>query len=437
MYCYWKTIKNSGGIRYPKWFEYGRKTFVIGSVKHSSVIYENNNITKYGVKVFKIEEAMKMIHHYTDIDTDTFKSIIFNDFVSFEHKDVQIMSSESETQLLLTIRINNGSPFYPTFDDCVNYANDHEHIMCGLTFDSTLKLYTIMFRIKNDGRKLYSAQTQNFVSFTNTQEIELFGGPFIAPSTASYFYFSETNDDDDGLANEYIGLVERNTIHLFKKSLELHAAIICQRPEASADLLNFGIHGVRDRYIYYNELQEKHGTRYIEMSESENGKTNGFVYTTHGPSCGKLEHVLRRCHIDPQKDSILDIGCGRGYALAILSQQPFKHVAGIEISEEDVKWCCHNIHEVLGQHHVEIIHDDVLNFDEYASYNYFYLYNPFGADIFSRILSHMRVGSRVIYKNMHEQDREVLESNGFQHIMTEKGVERDYLVWEKHRGHNT
>lgn len=124
--------------------------------------------------------------------------------------------------------------------------------------------------------------------------------------------------------------------------------------------------------------------KWVEQQEAGFPKEKGNRYQ---PSNGALRTVLAKQQITSE-DRILDIGCGKGRAMAIMSQFPFQEVAGIEISEALQQIANRNF-ERLGLNQCKAIVSDAENFTDYDRFNYIYLFNPLPAAIFEKAMQHL------------------------------------------------
>ena len=102
-------------------------------------------------------------------------------------------------------------------------------------------------------------------------------------------------------------------------------------------------------------------------------------------------------------DSILDIGCAKGLAVSYFLSLPFSKVGGLEISEILLKICKKNI-EKKHSKRASLIHADASKFEDYAKYNYFYMYNPFPTrkileKVVDQIINQVKGEIFVIYNN--------------------------------------
>ena len=87
-------------------------------------------------------------------------------------------------------------------------------------------------------------------------------------------------------------------------------------------------------------------------------------------------------NIITNNDSIIDIGCGKGKMLYFFSKFPFKNINGLEYENNIAEIARYNLKK-LNINNSRIFISDAKIFNDYDEYNYFYMFNPFGGDIFS------------------------------------------------------
>jgi len=90
-------------------------------------------------------------------------------------------------------------------------------------------------------------------------------------------------------------------------------------------------------------------------------------------------------HITPQ-DSIIDIGCGKGYALRTMQKFQFESVDGIELSAHIANIAIRNFKK-LNSNRSKVFIGDAAQFNEYDIYNYVYFFNPFPSVVMSRVVN--------------------------------------------------
>jgi SAM-dependent methyltransferase len=127
-----------------------------------------------------------------------------------------------------------------------------------------------------------------------------------------------------------------------------------------------------------------------------------------------LGRVLKDLKIS-DKDSIIDLGCGKGGALLYMTKFPFRMIAGIEYSQAVFLKAKDNL-EKMKQNQIQLIHGDAGSFDGFDDFNYVYMFNPFGSVTMSRVMNRISESYKkeprdifIIYKNP-ECHTEVLEN---------------------------
>ena len=97
---------------------------------------------------------------------------------------------------------------------------------------------------------------------------------------------------------------------------------------------------------------------------------------------------------DPERVAFVDIGCGKGRALVVASEFPFREIVGIEISPELAKIAERNAQTIAHEHPerapITVIAGDALDVHNLPSGDLvLYLYNPFGQDLTERLLKNI------------------------------------------------
>ncbi len=155
----------------------------------------------------------------------------------------------------------------------------------------------------------------------------------------------------------------------------------------------------------------------------------------HGYSKTNEEHIREIFAVleVTDKDSLLDVGCGKGVVLREASKYPFKKIAGIDIDANLVQIAGKNF-EILGL--AERIHCTAINaldYRDYKDYNTFFFFNPFSQEIFQAVIGEIiseHKGNRqirIIYHNPVYQS--VIEETGkFKKIKEMYDEAKDYMT---------
>ena len=485
---------NCSGLRYPKVFHFKNDIYLIGSKKYKqenditkygiflleidndfNIINEGkflefddykylDDITKSGwVRDINIKEdkvylnveikqnvSNKSFFHtnyllstYDFIKFDVLKEYSINDFLYKElqfnnHNYIFTAKIEEDPEDInfnwgkyLFLIIKDDNIVQPLFDNIVDYQLDKGHVMGNLVYNKNHNEHTMYFSIRHKVDKsihssgfiykIYTAKTKDLIHYYETQEVNFINKDLKSKWFSYPHYFSHQDDeyivcnqDDFGKNLEPV---------IFKKKVMLEEFVAKQYNLQTPHNLQFTTH---QNYIYYNELINQSGTRYDYIKTNNLNIKN---FTTYAPSCKYLINVLKKLNISSD-DSIIDIGSGWGYALSIFNLFPFKNITGIEICKEDVEICKKNLN-ILNLKQTNIINDSILNFNDYKSYNYFYLYNPFSENIFKTVVQNIPEKSIVIYKNIHDNEKKILLDNKFELSFEIAGEERNYLVFRK------
>lgn len=102
---------------------------------------------------------------------------------------------------------------------------------------------------------------------------------------------------------------------------------------------------------------------------------------------------LQAIDFDLANLTFIDLGSGKGRALLLASDYPFRRIIGVEFAEPLVRTARANIRH-LGEHQdvsrINIVHSDVLEYDLPDEPLLIFLYNPFGASIMERVAERTR-----------------------------------------------
>lgn len=108
-----------------------------------------------------------------------------------------------------------------------------------------------------------------------------------------------------------------------------------------------------------------------------------------------------------EKDSILDVGCGKGRMLVFFKKYPFAKVDGLEYSNELIEIAKSNMSKLNLD--CRIYQGDAKEWDKYGNYIVFYLFNPFNGStmegLINKLIESYRINNRkitVIYFNPRE-----------------------------------
>ncbi len=167
----------------------------------------------------------------------------------------------------------------------------------------------------------------------------------------------------------------------------------------------------------YNVLYEKlTNVDFTKVVPPENLGLDPKIVAQCSPSTVKyLFKVLDYLKIN-ENDKILDIGCGKGYAIKFFKSLRYKTVHGLEISKLLTTIARNNFKKI--NINSKIFNINATKFKFYGKYDIFYLYNPFpekiAEHVFFNIKEQIKIFNRrfyIIYANPVAHKK--LIKNGF------------------------
>ena len=88
--------------------------------------------------------------------------------------------------------------------------------------------------------------------------------------------------------------------------------------------------------------------------------------------------------VDPRESDFLDIGCEKGMCLKCAAEVGYKKVAGIELDRHLLDIAHQNLEKLNIK--ADCYYASAENFLNYADYDVFYFYNPFGEKVFQQVI---------------------------------------------------
>lgn len=129
-------------------------------------------------------------------------------------------------------------------------------------------------------------------------------------------------------------------------------------------------------------------------------------------------------------DCILDIGCGKGKAMYIMSKFPFSKVHGYDLSQSLVDIANNNF-VILKLPQCHACQGDALEYKKYDDYNYFYIFNSFPEEIFKVMFKNIlesidRIPRKCRFIYLNPVCHEYIVNNSSFHIVYKK---RSIISW--------
>ena len=164
------------------------------------------------------------------------------------------------------------------------------------------------------------------------------------------------------------------------------------------------------KVVYLRFLKIWKGLDFTGRIESNNKELRGYE------GCYPIITILDQLQISPS-DSILDIGCGKGLFLYYALKYGFSKVDGIEYVEGLANTATQNM-KIIGDNRGHVYHIDARSFRDYDKYNFFFINNPFSADLMRNLAdilvgNFMRNQKRLTVIYQFPFGRRIFEERGF------------------------
>ena len=103
---------------------------------------------------------------------------------------------------------------------------------------------------------------------------------------------------------------------------------------------------------------------------------------------GYMKRMLQAIPVDAGKSAFLDVGCGKGMCMKCAVESGYKKVAGLDLDKHLLDIAMKNMKKLNME--VSCIYVNAVEFTEYADYDVFYFYNPFGKEIFKKVIQKIK-----------------------------------------------
>lgn len=126
----------------------------------------------------------------------------------------------------------------------------------------------------------------------------------------------------------------------------------------------------------------------------------------HAPTRPRvLRSLLGRLDIDYRQFVFIDLGCGKGRAVLVAAEFPFKKIIGIEFAAELVRAARENVSQYRNPHancrEIVLLHMDASDYQIPNEKTLIYLFNPFGEHVMKKVLTGIRLSLQARPREMY------------------------------------
>jgi len=217
-------------------------------------------------------------------------------------------------------------------------------------------------------------------------------------------------------ARTFIYLIDKNLRFFIKKLFS--GELLQSTPKSEFDN-EFGTD--TDGVLYVGQLD-------IALSSENAIHSSGYKPASYHSTT----KIIQELSIDHTRFSFIDFGSGKGRALLIASQFPFKSVIGIEFSRELCEVAKDNIAKIppskCAASRVECVHTDAMKYRLPGNPLVCYFYHPFDQEIMEVVVGRLVESLREIPRELYviyldAQHRAVFDNSGLWDVISEGELE--------------
>ena len=146
------------------------------------------------------------------------------------------------------------------------------------------------------------------------------------------------------------------------------------------------------------DFDKQYGTVTNDWVEVADGEIPPGAFDTavrYVPTTSEVvRHICRKLPIDHEQFTFVDLGSGRGRAVLLASDFPFKQIVGVEISAKHHAIAQNNvaIYRSARQRcrNIQLVCQNVLDFEFPSDNLVLYLYQPFSSSVLRPVLEHVQ-----------------------------------------------
>ncbi len=147
------------------------------------------------------------------------------------------------------------------------------------------------------------------------------------------------------------------------------------------------------------------------------------------PSFNNINKIFNKLEIH-SNDKIIDIGCGKGKAMAIMAKYPFESVDGFDLSEKMVCIANNNFSKI-NLKHCHAFKADANTFSDYREYKFIYMFNAVPLRVLKNVVDNMiesfDIGVPYFFVYLNPVYNKLFLDRGFDIVFTKNNI----IKWKR------
>ena len=117
----------------------------------------------------------------------------------------------------------------------------------------------------------------------------------------------------------------------------------------------------------------------------------------------QLKNIFDKLPIEYHNSSLLDLGCGKGRAIAVAAKHPFLKIIGLEYDPKLALSAQKNITAMRNKisNNIEVVYADAINYDIPKEINVIYMFNPFVGNTLKQVINNIHRSYKAAPRKIH------------------------------------
>ena len=161
-----------------------------------------------------------------------------------------------------------------------------------------------------------------------------------------------------------------------------------------------GIYYIFSDYFY--EFKYNISTKcFLDKTEYMTTHPDSIEYV--GARFIQLKNIFDKLPIEYHNSSLLDLGCGKGRAIAVAAKHPFLKIIGLEYDPKLALSAQKNITAMRNKisNNIEVVYADAINYDIPKEINVIYMFNPFVGNTLKQVINNIHRSYKAAPRKIH------------------------------------
>lgn len=138
--------------------------------------------------------------------------------------------------------------------------------------------------------------------------------------------------------------------------------------------------------------EQDYGINTLQIADLKDIHT-GDNHHYQGASYYVIKKILHQIPIEPRNGIFIDIGAGKGRAMAVAAAMQFRQAIGVELAPELCEIMEQNMAKIRHKYpntQFEVVNEDATAYSVPSNANVLFFFNPFGASVMQKVIDNLQ-----------------------------------------------